>query len=285
LDLNATLYNIKITSTIQALPVGNGLDDPATFASGYYILPSNPSFNQFVQNIASLPNASATIIPSGIQVITDGRRKNLGFIRYQGIDFGGSYDWDMGAWGAWNAGVTGNYILERQTKTVPGVPILDDYRGKDSGGRISYRARLGWAGAPDGAWSATAFMNYHPHFGTQEAGDSARPGLLPPTCFLAGQTPCNASGLPQFAQYTQQYSQLTLFEPAWITFDLSLGYNTGERPANKYLRNLSFQLVINNFLNKKPNFAYYVTTATVEAFEQRNDPAQRVVSFSITKAW
>ena len=284
-DLNFTLYNIKITSTIQALPVGGGLDDPATFASGYYILQSNPYFNQFVQNIVNLPNASPLIIPSGVQVITDGRRKNLGWIRYQGIDFGGSYDWDMGNLGAFNAGVTGNYILERQTKTVPGVPVLDDYRGKNSGGRISYRARLGWAGGPDGAWSATAFMNWRPHFGTQEAGDSARPGLLPPTCFLVGQTPCNASGAPQFAQYTQQHSQLTLYEPAWVTFDLSLGYNTGERPANKYLRNLGFQLVVNNILNRKPNFAYYVTNASVEAFEQRNDPAQRVITFAVTKAW
>ena len=70
-----------------------------------------------------------------------------------------------------------------------------------------------------------------------------------------------------------------------MTLDLSLGYNTGDVPANDYLKHLSIQLVVNNFMNKKPNFAYYVTAATVEAFEQRNDPAQRVVSLNITKVW
>jgi hypothetical protein len=262
------------------------LDDPVTFASGYYILPqTNPNFAQFVQNIVNLPNSSALINPAGVQVITDGRRKNLGWIRYKGIDFAGSYDWDMGDLGAWNTGITGNYILERQTKTVEGVPVIDDYRGKNSGGRLSYRSRLGWAGGPDGAWSLTAFMNWWPHFGTQEAGDSARPGLLPPTCFLAGQTPCNASGLPQFDQYTKQYSQLTLYEPARTTFDLSLGYKTGDVPANDFLKHLNVQLVVNNFLNRKPNFAYYVTNAAIEAYEQRNDPSQRVVTFTVTKVW
>src|SRR5438874_9521659 len=32
---------------------------------------------------------------------------------------------------------------------------------------------------------------------------------------------------------------------------------TGDVPVNDYLKHLSIQLVVNNFLNKKPNFAYY----------------------------
>jgi iron complex outermembrane receptor protein len=286
IDLNFTLYNIKIYDAITSLPVGGGLDDPVTYASGYYILPqNNPNFAQFVKNIASLPNASALINQAGIQVITDGRRKNLGSILYRGIDFSGSYVWDMGDWGAWNTGITGNYILDRRIATVVGAPILDDYNGKDSGGKLNYRARLGWAGGPNAAWSVTAFMNWHAHIGTQEAGDSQRPGVLPPTCFLMGQTPCNASGLPQFAQYTNQYATLNLDEPAFVTFDLSLGFKTGDRPANDLLKNLSFQFVANNFLNRKPNFTYYVTTAAAFAFNQRGDPSGRVISFTITKAW
>jgi len=36
--------------------------------------------------------------------------------------------------------------------------------------------------------------------------------------------------------------------------DLSFGYQTGEKPANEYLRNINLQLTINNILDKKPPF-------------------------------
>ena len=81
---------------------------------------------------------------------------------------------------------------------------------------------------------------------------------------------------------------MTGYEPAWITFDLSIGYKTGDRPANDYLKNLSLQLVINNFLNKKPEFAYILGAAGAgapKAFDDKEDPAQRVVNLTVTKVW
>ena len=273
---------------IQAAARLGGLDDPQALADGFFILPSNPNFAQFVKNLANLPNADPRIIPSNIIFIENGSRQNLGWIRYEGIDYAASYDVDLGDLGAWNTGVVGTYVLNRQIEPGLGVAIQDNYKGKDSGGRMNYRARLGWAGGPDSAWSVTGFMNWRAHYGSQEAGDNGRQLLFPPTCFLAGQTPCNASGLPQFAQYTQQYSTLTGYEPAWITFDLSIGYKTGDRPANDYLKNLSLQLVINNFLNKKPEFAYILGAAGAgapKAFDDKEDPAQRVVNLTVTKVW
>jgi len=130
-------------------------------------------------------------------------------------------------------------------------------------------------------------MNYQAHYGNQEAGDNVRAQVLPPSCFMVGNAPCNASGLPQFAQYTNQYSLLTNFEPARITFDLSIGYKTGDAPANDNLKNIGLQLVINDIFDKRPNFAYQIAFSggSPRAFDDHQDPAQRVITFIITKVW
>src|SRR5262249_27772295 len=131
IDLNFTVYNIKITNSIQAASRLGGLDDPQALASGYYILPSDPNFAQFVTNLASFPNADPRIIPAAIMFIANGSRKNLGWIRYQGADFAASYDWDMGDLGAWNTGVVGTYVINRQIEPGVNVPIVENYKGKD----------------------------------------------------------------------------------------------------------------------------------------------------------
>lgn len=45
-------------------------------------------------------------------------------------------------------------------------------------------------------------------------------------------------------------------EPSFITFDLSFGYNTGDKPANTYLRNLTIQLTIQNLMDRLSHFDY-----------------------------
>jgi hypothetical protein len=268
---------------IQPVSQGQGFDDP--LARSFYILNTDPNFAKYVAATAALPTAALQIIPANISFIEDGANKNVGWTSFDGIDFSGSYVWDMEDLGVWNTGVTGNYALDHQTLNVVGGPVFDAYKGLDSGGRLNYRAHLGWTEPAPSAWSVTAFMNYQAHVGNQPV--DARTPALPPECFMIGNPACNASGLPQFAQYTQQYALLTNFEPARITFDVSIGYNTGETPANDYLKNLAFQLTINNLTDKKPNFAYITSThgGSPRAFDQAQDPAQHVVSFVVTKVW
>ena len=47
--------------------------------------------------------------------------------------------------------------------------------------------------------------------------------------------------------------------PSYYTFDLSVGYDTADRPANEYLRNVSIQLVVQNITDKTAPYAYKVT--------------------------
>lgn len=287
LDVNATLYYIKINGVIQPAGQFGGFDDP--LARRFYVLPSDvPNFAQAVAKLVANPRTAPYTIASGINFLEDAANANIGWESIEGIDFSGSYDLDLGDLGAWNAGITGNYALDSKTLVAAGAPVFDAYKGIDSGGRLNYRARLGWAGGPDNAWSVTGFLNYHAHVGAQPPdGSPVEP--LPPSCFLAGNPACNASGLPQFAQYTQQFPFLSEFIPAFITFDVSLAYDTGDRPANQYLQNLGIQLTVNDITDRHLTFQYVSLpgggSGNPRAFSNYFNPAQRVVTLVITKAW
>jgi hypothetical protein len=98
--------------------------------------------------------------------------------------------------------------------SVGGVAQL----GVESLPRFKYRARLGWSNGP---YSVTGFMDYAGHFyHTQTA-----PPNINFECLAAGGT----VGGGTFPCALSNYSNI---EPSYYTFDLELGYDTGEpRPA------------------------------------------------------
>jgi hypothetical protein len=88
----------------------------------------------------------------------------------------------------------------------------------------------------------------------------------------------------------QNYNNLT---PEWYSFDLSFGYDTGDRPANEYLRNIGFQFVIQNVLDKHAPFQYKPSTvggppSAIAAFGGPGggvSNAGRVFNLILTKQW
>ena len=201
------------------------------------------------------------------------------------MDFSASYDYDAGDLGAWNTGITGNYVIDNKSLTNPGTPVVSMYSSiqngtRNSGGRLRYRARLGWAGGPDSAFTITGFMNYLPSF-------NVNGGALAPLCFLGGNTPCNAGGTPQFAMYDTQVPTLSNFVPSMYTFDLSLGYRTGDLPENAYLKNIALTVTVNDLTNRKPPFQYSVATSsnTPHAFYNEISADQRFITITLSKAW
>jgi hypothetical protein len=74
-------------------------------------------------------------------------------------------------------------------------------------------------------------QNAPPHVNFQRAAAGGTVG--------GGSSPCAISN----------YSGL---EPAYYTFDLSLGYDTGDLPPNPHLKNVGIRLVIQNTMNKMP---------------------------------
>jgi hypothetical protein len=83
-----------------------------------------------------------------------------------------------------------------------------------------YRARLGWSNRP---YSVSGFVNNISHFFPTWP--------VPPNvnfqCTAAGGTTPGGS----FPCAINNWSNI---EPAWYTFDLSVGHNTGDMPANDY---------------------------------------------------
>jgi hypothetical protein len=102
---------------------------------------------------------------------------------------------------------------------------------------------------------------------------------------------CNASRLAEpvgggtFPCAISNYSDI---EPPQYLFDLSLGYDTGDRPASSYLQNLHFQFVIQNLLDSKPAFSYRISKGgggAPAAYDVTKNAQGRIFSLSVTKTW
>jgi iron complex outermembrane recepter protein len=280
LDVAATYYSVRISGVLQSFKNNQAIFNDPGFGFLFYTPPATGAakFQQLVNAI--IARARSEVFPqfaSGVQWIEDGGAQNAGWLKQDGIDFNASYDWDMEALGAWNVGIVGTYTLHNilfsgivgstpqdQFHTTSGTGPTEQF-GVPLMSRLIYRARLGWASS-DSTYSATLFMNYRSHFFTDEKA--------PPNSYLVN-----------FPNYSN-------IQPNEITFDLSLGYNTGTNPANDYLKNIGVQLVVQNLLNKHSAFAYNLSGGST-AFGRGNPSAQsdfadligRMVSVTLIKNW
>jgi hypothetical protein len=297
LDIQTTYWYIHMRNVLNnyfgvaGLQSGQ-LDDP-NWTKAFLTAANDPNFAQDVQTLLSGPKSTLQqSLATSILFIADTGNRNVGWQAVNGVDFSASYDIDLGDWGAWNTGVVGTYVIDNKSQGGDGQAVISLYNtplsptssALDTGGRLKYRARLGWA--DDEGWSITGFMNFIPHFNSDTL-------QLPPACFQMGNAACNASGLAQFAKYTTQYSTLTNLVPGLYTFDLSIGYKTGDTPTNDYLKNLGFQFNISNILDKQAPYAYQINPpggAQAHAYYSTTQGTSlgidgRVFTFVVTKVW
>ena len=315
LDLQATWYQVKITGVLANFgnPQTNSFNDPSLGFS--YIVPTDlaflhpgdaqchsnlnpgnlgvtsgtqagcPEFEQMVVGILADPRNSVPVsVQTKVLWLNDGGTFNQGWLKLSGIDWSASYDIDLGDLGAWNTGINGTYYLHQYSQALPGAAIGDSFHttvgagvvqavGVETLPKMRYRARLGWA---KGAWSVTGFMDYQSHYyNTQTA-----PPNINNSCQTAGGTrpggtfPCQVTG----------YSNI---EPPWYTFDLSIGYDTADTPANDYLKHIGIQLVVNNLLDKHSPFEYRIGTGAGNpaAMDILKPDYGRQISLILTKTW
>jgi hypothetical protein len=285
LNLDASLFHIRYDNLITTNGAGTGPNDPLSL-SRYIVIPDpsqpitaavNASFLDKINGLIAVGRAQfdPSIIPL-VKFIQDSANRNIGWQEFVGIDFDNRYDWDWGNFGSWNVGIAGYYELENRKQVDPTLPIDDAYKGKNSGGRLQrVRARLGWT---DGTFSITGFANYRGH-------SAVVTDFVPPDCYWKtgfGPGSCYA-GSPFFGPYTTFPS----LSPSTYLFDLSLGYQTGDTPANAYLKNLSLQVAINNILNRAPPFRYGSRSRgrDIRAYDNNYSDVQRTVSVMLTKVW
>jgi iron complex outermembrane receptor protein len=301
LDLQATWYSIKINGTLTNFnnPTASSFNDPNQ--RFHFIVPSDlgcpvatnatptlcaPFETMVFAVLADANNATAPVSAlTSIYWINDGGTVSTGFLKVEGVDWAASYDIDLGDLGAWNTGITGTYYLHRYQQTVPGSPIIDQYHqdiaaaggvpqnGVETLPRMRYRARLGWS---NGAWSVTGFMDYQSHYYHTQSP----PPNVNFQCTTAGGTISGGT----FPCLISNYSNVL---PSWYTFDLSFGYDTGDSPANPYLRDIGIQLVIQNIMGKHPAFQYGPSNSgrSIAAYDILKPDLGRIWSVTLTKTW
>jgi outer membrane receptor protein involved in Fe transport len=313
LNLQATYYVIKMSSVLQGFgnPTTNSFNDPelgkfaflvpTDFANnpnlpGYAACTTNllpttcAPFQAAVQGM--LDNPRSTVDPQAktlIFWINDGGTFNKGTIKIDGIDFQASYDWDWGNVGAFNVGITGTYYLHRWEKPTEGAIPSDMFHttllggavnesiGVESLPRFRYRARAGWSNGP---WSVTGFMNFQSHFFHTQ---NAPPNVNGDFCASNGSLDEYGNG----GTYTCAISDYTNILPSYYTFDLSLGYNTMDNPANEYLRNIGIQLVLQNVTDRRSSYGYRISSGGGNpcTCDILSSIQGRTISLIVTKEW
>jgi hypothetical protein len=312
LNIQATYYIIKLTRVLRGFgnPTTPDFNDPNQgFA---FLVPTdfanNPSlpgaagctsnllpetcepFQEAVRGL--LANPRNTVDPQArtlIYWINDGGTFNKGFLKLDGIDWSASYDWDWGDIGAFNIGIIGTYYLHQTEQTVEGAEITDNFYTTNAQGgvneaegvaedpRMRYRARVGWANGP---WSLTAFMDYVGHF---YHAQGAPPNVNGNFCASNGGLDA-AGGGGTFPCAIEGYTN-TL--PSQYTFDLSLGYNTLDGPANEYLRNIGVQIVVQNIFDRQGSYGYRISTGGGNpcTCDITKNLQGRTISLILTKEW
>src|SRR5262249_11212361 len=146
------------------------------------------------------------------------------------------------------AQVAGGTVIDAFNQNLGAVGGLLQ-NGVETLPRMIFRTRLGWS---DGPFNATLFWNHQDHF--YEYRTSTPPNVNF-ACTASGGT-IGGGSLPC------AISNFSYVQPAWDTFDLSLGYSTGTTPANTYLQNITLQLTVINLLGKHAAFEYGPNSAT-----------------------
>ncbi|MDE2476004.1 MAG: TonB-dependent receptor [Alphaproteobacteria bacterium] len=301
LDVQATFYSIKINSVINNFNQVNSATLSNPNLRFTYIFPgdlgcpvaanANPTtcapFEKMVT--AAISDQASILTPSQASSVfwmVDESNFGSGFQHVDGVDFNASYDLDLGDLGAWNTGITGTYYLHNFIQQISGGPITDNLNqniasaggvlqnGVETTPRLIWRARLGWS---DGPYTVTGFMNYQSHYFQPLSG-------IPPNVNFQCTTSGGNTGGGTFPCAISNFTQ---FEPNFVTFDLSLGYNTGDLPANDYLKHIGLTLTIQDLMGVHSPFQYGPVTSHRNAagYDILRSDIGRVIGLTIIKNW
>jgi hypothetical protein len=306
LDADVSWFRLEFRGLIDNVNLNaSSVDDPR-FRGNYTVIPradlpitapENADFYELVQQLAAYPSAGgfafdpAAITPNGrpaienIKLIQDAALTNLGSRVFSGIDFVVRYDYDLGEWGSVNLGASGYYQVIDKVRPTEQSALDHRYEGQESGNRLQrVRYRVGWANA---IWNVTLFANYYGH---GAVGDQAAQGvnengnvLIPPCFYQTGFGPGSCyPGSPYYGPY-DVYPNMT---PAVVHFDVSVGYQTGEMPANEWLRNIGVQFTVVNLFDEPSPFCVCAGgNGAIRAHNEGFSDLQRTFTLQLTKTW
>jgi iron complex outermembrane receptor protein len=211
----------------------------AQITSGFYAAPS--AFTLFTSGGA--PNVYA---------IVDGRKRNVGRARMQGLDFAMQYQFGMGDID-WTLGFSGSRVFHYKYQTIPGGPTVD--RVNNANFPLKFKAR-GQLGFRTGGLSVNTFYNYTNSYRVVSllANNLFTPAIVAP----ATQDERVAANLTVDATVTYAFQQ-------------------DEGP----FKDLSFSVSAQNLFDRDPPFA---RVSTNQIFDSANaNVLGRMVAFELRK--
>jgi outer membrane receptor protein involved in Fe transport len=221
-SLDGTYFSIDFDDRVDT-PFSNILDgfsDPRF----HTLLNTSPSQAQ-IEDVINDPrytesafgfSTAATDILSGaapVGGILDRRKTNLSKAVVTGLELQLAYGIKT-AFGSWNLGLNGNYLLDFKRRFIDGDPLVDEV---DTFGRpVDFRARAN-ATFSRNSWLASAFVNY-------------------------------VDG------YTDNVSEPERRVHSWTTLDFTLSYDTGTHTGDRSLSDFRLTFVAENVFNRDPPF-------------------------------
>ena len=256
LRVSANYYNVKFKNIIgQPTPNagifanfpnnvvsnvnGVSIDQVTTFLNGSGVSNSAQVLASTLAN-----NCNQTTRVCGIYELIDFRQGNYGSVKVDGIDFSANYRTATG-FGGIDAGISGNYVLNRISQTGVGAPIIDDlnpnFRRLQPGNTIistNGQSRLTLSasvGADIGNFRAQATLNHTGGFGVTRCDTTTTATLV---CNPSATGVATAAGLPQ--DRVKAFNTVNLFFKYDVPSDSAL------------LKDLSFTVNINNVFDTNP---------------------------------
>ena len=299
LNADVSWFRLEFKGLIDNVSLDPGSPDDPLFRAQYTAIPrpdlpitapENADFYQLVQDIIAVPNRGGfgfdPAYIDNIKFIQDTALTNLGSRVFSGLDFSIRYDYDLGDWGSVNVGAAGYYQFIDKSRALAEGGEDNRYEGKDSGNRLQrVRYRLGWANP---IWNVTLFANYFGHGATGSTVDNqgvnqSGNALIPPCFYQTGFGPGSCyPGSPYYGPY-DTYPNMA---PADVWFDLSIGYQTGETPANQWLRNIGVQFTVLDLFDQAPPFQVGARgNGSIRAFNEGYSDLQRTFTLQLTKTW
>jgi outer membrane receptor protein involved in Fe transport len=299
LNADISWFRLEFKGLIDNVSLDPGSPDDPLFRAQYTVIPrpdlpitapENAEFYALAQAIIAVPNRGGfgfdpDFLPN-IKFIQDTALTNLGSRVFSGLDFSIRYDYDLGDFGSVNVGAAGYYQFIDKSRALAEGGLDNRYEGKDSGNRLQrVRYRLGWANP---TWNVTLFANYFGHGATgstvENQGVNASGNALIPPCFY--QTGFGPGSCYPGSPYYGPYDTYPNMAPAAVWFDLSIGYQTGEMPANEWLRNIGVQFTVLDLFDEAPPFQVGARgNGSVRAFNEGYSDLQRTFTLQLTKTW